>query len=124
MQDKGSAKRSKITGHLLVTLPKVNQPKLRRPKPQATAAATDDGGSSGGSDGQSGARTERLEVSDAAKHGVKYDSIVDDNKKQAAAKARASAGKGQGVGATIFDRELERANDPDFVDNDDVPPLE
>ncbi|EGD73085.1 hypothetical protein PTSG_04799 [Salpingoeca rosetta] len=109
--DKGHAKRSKITGHLVVTMPKVNPPKQR---PQQQQQQQDgDGDEVVGGAGRSGApKVEKLEVSSAAKHTVDYKGIVDANEQ---------AKKNKTV---LRAHVQERANDPDFVDDDDVPPLE
>eukprot|EP00049_Salpingoeca_infusionum_P013642 m.254834 g.254834 ORF g.254834 m.254834 type:complete len:418 (+) comp15495_c0_seq2:175-1428(+) len=97
--DGGKAQRSQITGHLVVTMPKVAKPvprpsakKQKDPLEEATT------------------KVEKLEVTGPA--GVDYTRIVRDAALKRAAKRD-----------IVPQKPLPRDNDPDFVDDDSVPPL-
>eukprot|EP00038_Savillea_parva_P025298 m.47083 g.47083 ORF g.47083 m.47083 type:complete len:472 (-) comp6842_c0_seq2:183-1598(-) len=116
--DRSKAERSKITGHLMVTMPKAGQElklpmsaPLRQAKAQGSASGADDGAVS---DAKKASQRELLDVPDKPASGaVDVGSIVSD-----AAEAKRVLGRGR------REKVAPRENDPDFVDDNDVPPLE
>lgn len=115
--DAGKAERSKITGRLLVTMPKVAQllkplstapKKVERLRPSKTAEAARKRAANG---------RERLEVGEGVAPKVTdHTTIVADNEAKRAQHVLTKPGRTASAGP--------RPNDPDFVDDDDVPPLE
>lgn len=120
--DRSKAERSKITGHLQVTMPKVDQvvaPQVtsdtQRKKKSATTTQEEE--EEDASD--KGPKRELLEVGDNQNNGTpNIATIVSDA--EAASKLKAKVGL-----LTLQKRgtATPRANDDDFVDDDDVPPL-
>lgn len=117
--DKGSAKRSQITGHLLITMPKAKpmlsavsakQEQEKRKEEEDRKKFWEEASKEGKP------RTERLEVGEIAPR-VDYTRIVED-----AAKEKIKTAEKQLLAAHV-EQAVERPNDPGFVDNDDVPPL-
>jgi protein TilB len=109
--DNSKAERSKVTGRLMVTMQKVNQ-LITAPKVEKLVHAP-----GGEEKKKKRGEPERLEVGEGVTKGVDVTSIISD-----AAKAKASGGL-----LTIRSNRGKvpvRANDDDFVDDDDVPPLE
>lgn len=113
--DKAVAERSKITGHLVVTMPKEGQ-EVKFPVNPIGRKAEEAAAKAGGGDGaatKGSSERELLEVPDKPTSGINIGSIVTD-----AAEAAKLLGKGR------RERVAPRDNDEDFVDDDDVPPLE
>eukprot|EP00056_Hartaetosiga_gracilis_P018763 m.11780 g.11780 ORF g.11780 m.11780 type:complete len:438 (+) comp7041_c0_seq1:146-1459(+) len=116
--DKGNAQRSQITGHLVVTMPKVNPPRVKKPPTANNTVSTNV---------EKGEMREevRLEVKDSADK-TDYKTIVDDNNKMKKPQQPQQPQK-QLFGAYAATRIQDvkpRENDADFEDDDDVPPLE
>eukprot|EP00045_Choanoeca_perplexa_P004122 m.35613 g.35613 ORF g.35613 m.35613 type:complete len:432 (+) comp12406_c0_seq2:186-1481(+) len=104
--DRGSAKRSQITGRLLVTMPKVTF-HTRVVPPQAA------------SDPEPPA-LERLELGDGKTNKLRLDTIVTDAE---VAKNQPKQMSRMLIDSTRSKPSGPRPNDPDFEDDDDVPPL-
>eukprot|EP00730_Choanoeca_flexa_P002089 TRINITY_DN10906_c0_g1_i6.p1 TRINITY_DN10906_c0_g1~~TRINITY_DN10906_c0_g1_i6.p1 ORF type:complete len:433 (+),score=123.05 TRINITY_DN10906_c0_g1_i6:157-1455(+) len=105
--DKGSARRSQITGRLLVTMPKVSY--RERPKPAKAAQE----------ETETAEKLQRLELEEAQDK-LRLDTIVSD--------AEAARSQPKTMSRLLLNGQRQRptgprANDPDFVDDDDVPPL-
>jgi len=122
--DSGKAARSKITGRLQVTMPKVSQllaPKtVTKPAPyRATNDNEEEENTEGGKHGRRRPlyrkTEERLEVGEGVTKGVDVSNIVNDA--EAMRKSTGLLTKQRSINVEA------RANDADFVDDDDVPPL-
>lgn len=111
--DRSKAERSQISGHLVVTMPKEGQ-ELKRPTPAPVGRAGDEArAKAAGADVAAAPSRELLEIPDQPAKGINVATIV-----QEATEAK------KVLGTTRRDRVPPRENDPDFVDDDDVPPLE
>lgn len=118
--DAGKAERSKVTGRLLVTMPKVSSllaPQKKRGFTAKVGDTAEEKLASGFGSGPARHR-ERLEVGEGGGSKMaNVATIVADAEAEAAAKT--------GGLLTIRSRGAKpRENDPGFVDDDDVPPLE
>lgn len=122
--DSGKAARSKITGRLQVTMPKLSQ--LQAPKtaskPVPYRVTNDNAEEENTEGGKHGRRRpqyrkteERLEVGEGVKKAVDVSNIVYDA--EAIRKSTGLLTKQRSMNI------VARANDNDFVDDDDVPPL-
>ena len=120
--DSGKAERSEITGHLQVTMPKLSQllsPKKEKTQPYRITQDNpqDEDNSVWGRGKSKKYTTERLEVGEGVSKAVDVGSIVSDAEalRKTTGLLTLKHGKGKDV--------LPRANDENFVDDDDVPPL-
>eukprot|EP00055_Hartaetosiga_balthica_P004620 m.12409 g.12409 ORF g.12409 m.12409 type:complete len:470 (+) comp3995_c0_seq2:274-1683(+) len=110
--DKGNAQRSQITGHLIVTMPKVNPPRVKKPAKKPEEVSHDNQ-----------PKTEKLEVSPVLAPDYKNILKVADGKPSSNTTIEQSSLFGAYSGIRNMAKHV-RENDADFVDDDDVPPLE
>lgn len=108
LPDSSSAKRSQITGHLLITMPKANP--ILRPK-HVENSKTKDKSNSKESGDKSTPKIEKLEIDPSKNKTMDFANIVQD-------KPLAPP-----LGTRPLKKVEERANSEDFIDDPDVPPL-
>ncbi|XP_033739207.1 uncharacterized protein LOC117326559 [Pecten maximus] len=110
--DSSTAKRSQITGHLLVTMPKA-KPMLTAPKPKLKVQEKNkENKENKTTEKQNKTKEEKLEVDASVHKTVDIAGIMENSKKTVPP-----------LGANVRRSVAERPNSEDFVDDPDVPPL-
>lgn len=111
--DSSSCKRSQVTGHLLVTMPKTKQ--IVKPvKPPTPVVKTTDSNKENIDKDKTRNKVEKLEVDSSAKKTVDISTIVKDKSDIVVPP----------LGSKPLRKVEERPNSENFVDDPDVPPLE
>ncbi|XP_021363133.1 protein tilB homolog [Mizuhopecten yessoensis] len=110
--DSSTAKRSQITGNLLITMPKA-KPMLTAPKPKTTVQEKNkENKENNKMDKQSRTKEEKLEVDASVHKTVDIAGIMENSKRTVPP-----------LGSNVRRPAVERPNSADFVDDADVPPL-